>query len=209
MSFITCNMLRCLIHSSSAVLVFGMCTFAGGLRWKEQWFDSGKLCYNAAVTTSNPTIGAAQIQSSLLSISTTAVLLPAGTCHHWLASTTILTSFLAFHFALRIDGDDNAINNTPETDPSAQLDFARQNIDILRMSHGVAIVLIISLSTLSSVASERLRLFCYSQYTRHTWCSNSTHTPTCTRTRQKGPRAVGSLLDRPTRFCRSLCDYLQ
>lgn len=23
------------------MLVFGLCTFAGGLRWKEQWFNSG------------------------------------------------------------------------------------------------------------------------------------------------------------------------
>lgn len=27
--------------TSTSVLVFGLCTFAGGLRWKEQWFNSG------------------------------------------------------------------------------------------------------------------------------------------------------------------------
>lgn len=52
--------------------------------------------------------------------------------------------FLAFHFALRLDDADDNSNSTPETDPSAKLDFANQKLDILRMSHGVAIVLIIS-----------------------------------------------------------------
>ncbi|KAG7451190.1 uncharacterized protein BT62DRAFT_990819 [Guyanagaster necrorhizus] len=77
---------------SKLLLVLGMCFFAGGLRFTEQVFD--------------PT--ANQIHSSLLSISVSAVLLPA-----------------AYHFSL---GDDDPM---PES----------QKQNILRMSHGVSLVL--------------------------------------------------------------------
>lgn len=58
-----------------------------------------------------------------------------------------------------MDDDDDKINNTPEVDPSAQLDYASQKIDILRMSHGVAIVLIISSSTFICIDHAHQVLF--------------------------------------------------
>ncbi|KAA1467535.1 hypothetical protein DENSPDRAFT_251044 [Dentipellis sp. KUC8613] len=79
---------------SKLLLVLGMCFFAGGIRFSEQDFD--------------PT--ATGIQSSLLSISVGAVLLPA-----------------AYHFSL--SGGTNSASNEQKT-------------DILRMSHGVAIILL-------------------------------------------------------------------
>jgi len=77
---------------SNLLLVLGMCFFAGGTRYSEQGFMAG----------------AAQLNSSLLTISVIAVLLPA-----------------AFHFAVNTN-----------TDPD-------EGNDILRMSHGVAIILLI------------------------------------------------------------------
>ncbi|QRV75506.1 Sodium/calcium exchanger protein [Ceratobasidium sp. AG-Ba] len=77
---------------SNLLLVLGMCFFAGGTRYSEQGFMAS----------------AAQLNSSLLTISVIAVLLPA-----------------AFHFAV----DTN-------TDPD-------EGYDILHMSHGVAIVLLL------------------------------------------------------------------
>ncbi|TFY83290.1 hypothetical protein EWM64_g720 [Hericium alpestre] len=79
---------------SKMLLVLGMCFFAGGLRFSEQDFD--------------PT--ATGIQSSLLSISVAAVLMPA-----------------AYHFSLS-GGTGSASDEQKE--------------DILRMSHGVALVLL-------------------------------------------------------------------
>ncbi|KAF9647877.1 hypothetical protein BDM02DRAFT_3155964 [Thelephora ganbajun] len=85
----------------SSLLVFGLCTFAGGLRWKEQWFNPAAI----------------QIQSSLLSISVSTVLLPA-----------------VFHFSLRTD------QSVPSesTDLAPIVDSDHQKTSILRMSHGVA-----------------------------------------------------------------------
>lgn len=77
---------------SNLLLVLGMCFFAGGTRYSEQGFMAG----------------AAQLNSSLLTISVIAVLLPA-----------------AFHFAVNTN-----------TDPD-------EGNDILRMSHGVAIILLL------------------------------------------------------------------
>ncbi|CUA71895.1 Putative vacuolar cation/proton exchanger 4 [Rhizoctonia solani] len=77
---------------SNLLLVLGMCFFAGGTRYSEQGFMAS----------------AAQLNSSLLTISVIAVLLPA-----------------AFHFA-----------TNQQADPD-------EGLDILRMSHGVAIVLLL------------------------------------------------------------------
>lgn len=90
-----------------SLLVFGLCTFAGGLRWKEQWFNSAAI----------------QVQSSLLSVSVGAVLLPA-----------------VFHFALRNDQNDPLDRDTdlvPIVDPDEQKNA------ILKMSHGVAVALLL------------------------------------------------------------------
>ncbi|KAI8980097.1 Sodium/calcium exchanger protein-domain-containing protein [Trametes punicea] len=87
--------------SFAAVLILGMCFFAGGMRFSEQGFDTT----------------ATQIHSSLLSISVGAVLLPA-----------------AFHFSLTYNTEDSA--------EEAGTTLQDQKEDILRMSHGVAIVLL-------------------------------------------------------------------
>ncbi|THH09302.1 hypothetical protein EW145_g2120 [Phellinidium pouzarii] len=82
---------------SNLLLVLGMCFFAGGTRFQEQGFGAS----------------ASQINSSLLTLSVIAVLLPA-----------------AFHFALQpIDGND------PLTD-------GQESEDIKMLSHGVAIILL-------------------------------------------------------------------
>ncbi|KAG8740659.1 hypothetical protein FRC10_004069 [Ceratobasidium sp. 414] len=77
---------------SNLLLVLGMCFFAGGTRYSEQGFMAS----------------AAQLNSSLLTISVIAVLLPA-----------------AFHFAVKTTSDPD------------------EGFDILHMSHGVAIVLLL------------------------------------------------------------------
>lgn len=77
---------------SNLLLVLGMCFFAGGLRFSEQGFGSA----------------AAQLNSSLLSISVIAVLLPG-----------------AFHMALQQGQDEASLDQ-----------------EILKTSHGVAIILL-------------------------------------------------------------------
>ncbi|KAF8807021.1 Calcium/proton exchanger [Phlegmacium glaucopus] len=77
---------------SNLLLVLGMCFFAGGLKYSEQGFGAS----------------ATQLNSSLLTISVIAVLLPA-----------------AFHFTTN------------------QLDPTQQKKDILAVSHGVALILLI------------------------------------------------------------------
>lgn len=89
-----------------SLLVFGLCTFAGGLRWKEQWFNSAAI----------------QVQSSLLSISVSAVLLPA-----------------VFHFAIR--DQDDPLGMSADLVPT--LNINSQKTAILRMSHGVAVTLLL------------------------------------------------------------------
>jgi len=40
----------------TSVLVFGLCTFAGGLRWKEQWFNSGERTHLLLTQPDSPVI---------------------------------------------------------------------------------------------------------------------------------------------------------
>jgi len=82
---------------SNLLLVLGMCFFAGGTRFSEQGFG----------------ISAVQLNSSLLTLSVIAVLLPA-----------------AFH---------NAVQSTDGVDP---LTNKQEGHDILSISHGVAIILL-------------------------------------------------------------------
>jgi len=82
---------------SNLLLVLGMCFFAGGTRFSEQGFG----------------IGAVQLNSSLLTLSVIAVLLPA-----------------AFH---------NAVQPTDGVDP---LTNQQEGRDILSISHGVAVILL-------------------------------------------------------------------
>ncbi|KAH9987324.1 Sodium/calcium exchanger protein-domain-containing protein [Russula compacta] len=82
---------------SNLLLVLGMCFFAGGTRFSEQGFG----------------ISATQLNSSLLTLSVIAVLLPA-----------------AFH---------NAVEPTDGVDP---LTNAQEGHDILSISHGVAVILL-------------------------------------------------------------------
>jgi Ca2+:H+ antiporter len=82
---------------SNLLLVLGMCFFAGGTRFSEQGFS----------------IGAAQINSSLLTLSSVAVLLPA-----------------LLYFAATSDSA-----NTPATAETGQ--------DILKVSHGAALLLLV------------------------------------------------------------------
>lgn len=84
---------------SNLLLVLGMCFFAGGTRFSEQGFG----------------LSATQLNSSLLTLSVIAVLLPA-----------------AFHSAV-------TPLNSSETDP---LTDAQEGKDILSISHGVAIILL-------------------------------------------------------------------
>ncbi|KAJ8072705.1 hypothetical protein PM082_016264 [Marasmius tenuissimus] len=79
-----------------SVLVLGMCFFAGGIKYSEQGFGAA----------------ATQLNSSLLTISVIAVLLPA-----------------AFHLNVNVQGQ-----------PSSDDDESQ---DILKMSHGVAILLLL------------------------------------------------------------------
>jgi len=83
---------------SNLLLVLGMCFFAGGTRFSEQGFGQGS----------------AQLNSSLLTISVIAVLLPA-----------------AFHLAL-----------TPSDGQTDQLTDTQEGKDILSVSHGVSIILL-------------------------------------------------------------------
>ncbi|EJD06395.1 calcium/proton exchanger [Fomitiporia mediterranea MF3/22] len=85
---------------SNLLLVLGMCFFAGGMRFQEQGFGAS----------------ASQINSSLLTLSVIAVLLPA-----------------AFHFAVQPDASD------PSEDP---LTNPQEAADITKLSHGVAIILL-------------------------------------------------------------------
>ncbi|KAN0120701.1 calcium/proton exchanger [Russula decolorans] len=97
-SFLLC-IVRGLVGSilSNLLLVLGMCFFAGGTRFSEQGFG----------------ISAVQLNSSLLTLSVIAVLLPA-----------------AFH---------NAVQPTNGIDP---LTNQQEGHDILSISHGVAIILL-------------------------------------------------------------------
>ncbi|KAH8109579.1 calcium/proton exchanger [Phellopilus nigrolimitatus] len=85
---------------SNLLLVLGMCFFAGGTRFQEQGFGSS----------------ASQINSSLLTLSVIAVLLPG-----------------AFHLAVQPDASD------PTHDP---LTDGQEGADIKKLSHGVAIILL-------------------------------------------------------------------
>ncbi|KAI0064753.1 calcium/proton exchanger [Artomyces pyxidatus] len=85
---------------SNLLLVLGMCFFAGGTRFSEQGFG----------------VSAVQLNSSLLTLSVIALLIPA-----------------AFHLAVQPQSDD------PSFDP---LTNAQEGHDILAISHGVAIILL-------------------------------------------------------------------
>lgn len=95
------------------MLVLGMCFFAGGTRFSEQGFGiSGSRSsthWLMAILMQKPWIGATQLNSSLLTVSVIAVLLPA-----------------AFHFSV------------PELEDSQEATY------ILAVSHGVAIILLVS-----------------------------------------------------------------
>jgi len=82
---------------SNLLLVLGMCFFAGGTRFSEQGFG----------------LSSSQLNSSLLTVSVIAVLLPA-----------------AFHLALAPTGSTDPITDSSE------------GSDILKLSHGVAIILL-------------------------------------------------------------------
>jgi len=84
---------------SNLLLVLGMCFFAGGLKYSSQGFM----------------IGAAQLNSSLLTLSVIGILIPA-----------------TFHAALTSNSDSN----------EGTISTADQGQRILKMSHGVAIVLL-------------------------------------------------------------------
>ncbi|PAV16682.1 Calcium proton exchanger [Pyrrhoderma noxium] len=85
---------------SNLLLVLGMCFFAGGTRFQEQGFGAS----------------ASQINSSLLTLSVIAVLLPG-----------------AFHLAVQPDA------TNPDEDP---LTNGQEGEDIKKLSHGVAIILL-------------------------------------------------------------------
>ncbi|KAK1224086.1 hypothetical protein PQX77_008416 [Marasmius sp. AFHP31] len=102
---------------SNLLLVLGMCFFAGGIKYSEQGFGAGKsnstprfrvFIYSHETATT----AATQLNSSLLTISVIAVLLPA-----------------AFHLNVNVQGQQ------PSDDDESQ--------DILKMSHGVAILLLL------------------------------------------------------------------
>jgi Ca2+:H+ antiporter len=64
----------------NAVMVLGMCFFAGGLRFAEQGFDASETSPNVQDLADHPILhclAATQVHSSLLSISVGAVLMPA------------------------------------------------------------------------------------------------------------------------------------
>ncbi|KII89906.1 hypothetical protein PLICRDRAFT_570256 [Plicaturopsis crispa FD-325 SS-3] len=87
---------------SNLLLVLGMCFFAGGTRFSEQGFG----------------VSATQLNSSLLTVSVIAVLLPG-----------------AFHIALEPTTSSSGTTTDPITD-------SKEASDILSVSHGVAIILL-------------------------------------------------------------------
>ena len=95
------------------VLVLGMCFFAGGTRFSEQGFGISTCSERAFLVSFNSlpwlVAGAVQLNSSLLTLSVIAVLLPA-----------------AFH---------NAVQPTDGVDP---LTDSQEGHDILSISHGVS-----------------------------------------------------------------------
>ena len=95
--------------------------FAGGLRWKEQLFNSNG-CIRLRVLRLGSS--AVQLQSSLLSISVSAVLLPAGAVANFWPSVRSLIGVLAYHFVLRADTEDEDPTSTHLTPTILQ---ARRN----------------------------------------------------------------------------------
>ncbi|KAJ3900016.1 hypothetical protein F5879DRAFT_993246 [Lentinula edodes] len=94
------------------LLVLGLCFFAGGLRFSEQWFDaSGSLFFSFVRHDSQSPSAANQVHSSLLSISVGVLLLP-----------------VAYHFALSGNKNDDVPEN--------------QRLSILNMSHAVSLILL-------------------------------------------------------------------
>jgi calcium/proton exchanger cax len=94
------------------LLVLGICFFAGGTRFSEQMFDPS----------------AAQIHSSLLSIGMNAMLIPA-----------------VFHFtypSIRAIAHTNSSHESRDLDPADTGVIEEQRRDILKMSRGVAVVLV-------------------------------------------------------------------
>ncbi|KAF8962769.1 Sodium/calcium exchanger protein-domain-containing protein [Flammula alnicola] len=93
---------------SNLLLVLGMCFFAGGLKYSEQGFG----------------VSATQLNSSLLTVSVIAVLLPA-----------------AFHFSSQ-SSSNSASGSTSNSTSSTGLSPSSEGSAILSVSHGVAIILL-------------------------------------------------------------------
>jgi Ca2+/H+ antiporter len=99
------------------LLVLGTCFFAGGTRFSEQKFDAS----------------AAQIHSSLLSIGMNAMLIPA-VFHFTYPSIRAMSASSSSPRAAHVERDGGI---------SSQANYKQQEKDILRMSHGVSIVLVV------------------------------------------------------------------
>jgi len=86
-----------------------------------------------------PTLAAIQLQSSLLSISVSAVLLPAGAIASFWPSARSLIGALAYHVVLCADTEDDDPESTHLT---PTVDITSQRESISKMSHGVAVILL-------------------------------------------------------------------
>jgi len=85
-------------------------------------------------------LAAIQLQSSLLLISVGAVLLPAGAIPSFWPSALLLIGALAYHFVLRADAEDEDPQSTHLT---PTVDVMGQKEAILKMSHGVVVILLL------------------------------------------------------------------
>jgi len=82
-------------------------------------------------------LAAIQLQSSLLSMSVSAVLLLAGASPSFWPNVLSLIGVLAYHFVLRADTEDEDPQSTHLT---PTVDVTGQKEAILKMSHGVAVI---------------------------------------------------------------------
>ena len=83
-------------------------------------------------------LAAIQLQSSLLSISVSAVLLSAGAIPSFWPSVRSLIGVPTYHFVLRADMEDGDPANTHLT---PAVDITSQKESILKMGHGLAVIL--------------------------------------------------------------------